>query len=170
MYNSYGVNLIDIKGQVFGKLTVIKFIEVRNRKAVWECKCECGNTKIAQGKLLRNGHIKTCGKCPKGHGMTGTRIYKIWEDMKARCSNPNLKNYKNYGGRGISICKEWLGREHGFNNFHRWAMSNGYSDTLTIDRIDVDGNYEPANCRWATRKEQANNTRACKSYKLRRMN
>lgn len=92
----------------------------------------------------------------KTHGLTKTRLHVTWSNMHARCSNPNNNRYKRYGGRGISVCAEWTG-EQGFINFYNWSMKNGYSDDLTIDRKDNDGNYEPSNCCWATMEDQANN-------------
>lgn len=92
------------------------------------------------------------------HGFCGTKIYKKWEDMKSRCNNPNNKRYKDYGGRGIKICNEWLSD---FMNFYNWAINNGYKEGLSIERINNDGNYEPSNCKWITRAEQMRNTRNC---------
>lgn len=93
------------------------------------------------------------------HNMSNTRIYCIWDGMKQRCRNSKSKRYKDYGGRGIKICSEWLDKENGFINFYNWSMANGYKENLTIDRIDIDGNYEPLNCRWITNKEQQKNKR-----------
>ena len=89
------------------------------------------------------------------HGLRDTRLFSIWSNMKTRCYNKNVRSYKNYGGKGITICDEWL---ENFEKFYKWSMSNGYSDELSIDRINPNGNYEPTNCRWVNSKIQANNT------------
>ena len=113
---------------------------------------------------LRSGATKSCGchkrqtngKCSITHGKTQTVLYKKWHEMKKRCNNKNCKDFPNYGERGIRVCEEW---EHNFQAFYDWSISSGYEDGLTIDRLNVDGNYSPDNCRWATKKEQNNNKR-----------
>lgn len=160
--------VIDLKGERFGKLVVIERTESVGGRATWLCRCDCGNLIKRQGKLLRQNKVKSCG-CLKSENMikmntkhghlkrgNNRRLLEIWSGMKKRCLNKNYERYQDYGGRGITICDEWLSE---FENFHNWAINNGYNDTLTIDRIDVDGNYEPSNCRWATPAEQNMNKR-----------
>lgn len=147
----------------FGKLTVLEELPERtkdNRK-IYKCICECGNIVNAVGVRLRNGTTQSCGCLLKYNGMThgksNTRIYKVYRGMLDRCYCKTHKDYKDYGKRGIIVCQEWL---DDFMNFYKWAMNHKYNDNLTIDRINVNGNYEPSNCRWVTNKEQQNNKRS----------
>lgn len=154
------LKLSDLQGKKFGKLTVIKY----NNDGTWLCKCDCGNytnkitANIKRNKYPNCGCEKNYWKSNLKHNHCHDRIYNIYEKMKSRCYNPNCEDYKDYGARGIKITDEWLDK-NGFENFYNWAMTNGYSDELSIDRIDVNGNYEPSNCRWATSKTQGNNKR-----------
>ena len=150
---------IDITGQKFERLTATKLIDMPDKNgAYWECKCDCGKTIITRGNRLRMGDVKSCGCIRKKHGMTGTLLYKKWVSIKYRCNNPHCTDYMNYGGRGIKVCKEW---EESFDSFQKWAYESGYSDGLTIERIDCDKDYCPENCKWIPMPDQAKNRRMC---------
>lgn len=145
-------------GKQFGKLTVIDtYGKNRQSRKRWLCRCECGNELPVLDYNLKNGNSQSCGCVSKDklgnrrrtHGMSNTKIYRIWRGMRNRCNNVNVPEYQYYGGRGISICEEWSD----FSAFYEWAKANGYTEGLSIDRIDNDGDYCPENCTWVTRVE-----------------
>lgn len=160
---------VDITNEKYGKLTAIKYSHTnKGKKAVWECKCDCGNVHYATAKDLRSGNTKSCG-CAKMEmirllkykdGRCNERLYKVWSTMLKRCYNKNCSSYRFYGARGVIVCEEW--KEYA--NFRNWAYLNGYDENAprgkcTIDRIDSSGNYEPSNCRWVGMDVQSKNRR-----------
>lgn len=162
MEKKKGNRFKDLTNIRFGKLLAISPVrKPYNKKYYWECICDCGKKTIVLSSNLTRQNSTSCG-CARGnigelttkHGMTKTRMFKIWTGVRKRCTNPRCKSYKNYGGRGIILSPKWNNFIHFYND-----MKEGYADDLSLDRIDHNGNYEPGNCRWATQKTQNRNRR-----------
>ena len=157
----------DITGNKYGRLTAVKPTAKRTAShgVKWECICECGKIVFASTNALNKGNTRSCGclrneltaernrKRQTTHGMSKSRLYRIWANMLQRCKNPKTDRYQSYGGKGVRVCSVW----HEFAEFYDWAMQNGYEEALSIDRLDVNGNYEPNNCRWVNAKTQMSN-------------
>lgn len=172
----------DLTGRTFGRLTVAGLAEIKNHKAVWNCVCECGQKTTVMAKHLISGNTQSCGCLHREHAAemgrnnathhgcprtnpAARRLYQVWTNMKARCLDPNHHAYATYGGRGITVCIEWL---HDFAAFREWAIGAGYDPAApygecTLDRIDCDKGYSPDNCRWVNMKVQAENRRSGRS-------
>ena len=160
---------IDITGKKYNKLTVLSFYDIKDNKSRWLCQCDCGNKTIVKGTQLKNGKTKSCGcllhqkKYDKETEKKIKRLQHIYSQMKQRCYKIDNHIYKYYGGKGITICDEWLNNS---NNFYKWALENGYDNNLTIERINVNGNYEPSNCKWITKTQQGYNKTNSKLYTI----
>lgn len=138
-------------GDVHNCQKIIALYRCNDRQwATTEC-IHCGIIHDQRASDLWHERTNSCRCQVKKHSMSESRIYAIYHNMKYRCYTPTAPAYKHYGGRGIMVCDEWLDKKHGFENFLSWATANGYSDELTIDREDIEGNYEPSNCRWITK-------------------
>ena len=154
---------VDLSGVKFGMLTPISKVGSHKKGyAIWECKCDCGNIVNVDSSSLKTGNNKSCGclmvkmfnEKKTTHGLSSHTLYGVWRGMKQRCSDPLKDGYKNYGGRGISVCGTW---KNDFKMFYEWCIENNHKKGLQIDRINNDGNYEPSNCRFVTPKENNSN-------------
>lgn len=163
----------DLTGRRFGRLTCLEPVGKNKYGVIWKCLCDCGNTTMVNRGNLLGHNTKSCGclqrhKARTVHLIHGddcrnsvSGLYRRWADMKTRVKNPNCRSAKNYGDRGVSLCKQW----EQYEPFRDWALSHGYRDDLTLDRIDVDGDYCPENCRWITIREQCRNKRNTLLYR-----
>lgn len=171
---------VDLTGKTFGRLTVTGFSQYKKRpdgrnNGYWKCSCQCGKESEVSTGNLRSGAVRSCGcltverviERKTVHGFRKRnekmeRLYNIWNCMKTRCYNKTREDYELYGGRGITVCDEWL---HDFSAFRKWSLANGYDESLTLDRIDANGDYCPENCRWADKCTQARNQRISRTNK-----
>ncbi len=170
-----GRPISDLHGKQFGRLTVIAHHGFRGKHSTWECVCTCGVKKVVLGAALKKG-LMSCGclarevhsavltKINTKHGLSKSRAYSVWQSMLARCYRQSHEHFKDYGGRGISVCNEWLGAPHGFEKF--LADMGQPPEGLTLDRRDNNGPYNPENCRWATATQQVRNSRVVKYYEV----
>jgi hypothetical protein len=146
----------------FGTIKVLSYQGKKNRHPIWKCIClQCGYEFDRSSYGLKITHMKGCKKCGFHYG-SHTRLYRIWQGIKSRCFNKKYKLYESYGARGITMCDTW----YDFTNFQKWALNQGYKDNLSIERINVNGNYSPENCKWATNQEQQNNKRNTRRYTI----
>lgn len=159
----------ELDGKRFGKLTAVKRVSDKiypsgRHDIVYQCLCDCGQYTDVLAVHLNSGHTRSCGclraettsKNMTTHGQSSTRLFTIWKNMKSRCTNPNNPCFNQYGGRGITVCDAWI---EDFAVFYDWSIKHGYNDDLSIDRVNVNGDYDPDNCRWVSQKTQCNNTR-----------
>lgn len=158
----------DLSGNRFGRLVVLELEKPINRRTMWKCRCDCGNIVTVDAYSIKSGHTKSCGCLHREvaketitkHGLSHSKVRRTWKNMISRCENKKCSQYGDYGGRGITVCEEW----HDLEIFAKWAYANGFSEEKTkseqtIERKDVNGNYEPSNCCFVTMKEQNNNKR-----------
>lgn len=153
---------VDLTGQKFGRLTVLARVwRVNTSAAYWLCRCDCGTLRVVYGTNLTKGLSKSCGclqkeivtECNSSHGLSHSRIYRIWSNIKTNCHNPNSPNYAYSGAKGVDVCDEW----QKFDSFYEWSMMNGYADDLVLGRINKNKGYSPDNCIWVTYKTDCNN-------------